>query len=183
MRSHTFLLAIGSAFIGISTLAGCSGGSKLKVVPIKGTVKYNGQPLAGASVAFVPTDEKGKTAGGMTDTQGQYTVTTMETPSKVVDGALPGSYKVMVSKLKKSSDEEFRDRVNAMTPEEIQNLSDEDKQKMGRMSGSVDPTQQPQQSGAAESAIPTKYNNADESGLTATVKAGQTEPINFDLTD
>jgi hypothetical protein len=183
MRFHSLLRVIGSLLIGSTALSGCSGGSKLKVVPIKGKVTYNGQALAGAAVAFNPQEPEGKTAGGMTDAQGEYTLTTMETPSKIADGALPGTYKVTIVKMKKSPDEEFRDRVNAMTPEEIQKLSPEEQRKMGQMAGSTDPNQQSQQAGAAESAIPVKYNTTQESGLTATVKAGQTEPIDFTLTD
>jgi hypothetical protein len=77
----------------ICLAAGCgkSGGPpKIGVVPIKGTVKLDGKPVAGADVAFVstssPTSFIGKTndagvyelqgaAGGATAIQGTYKVT------------------------------------------------------------------------------------------------------------
>jgi hypothetical protein len=186
MISHRFLpwrLTCTLAVAGLLLTAGCSGGSGLKTAKVTGKVTYNGAALSEATISFVPQAQDGKPAGGTTDQQGNYTLTTMDAGAKFAEGVLAGSYKVLITKAKKSPDEEFRERINSMTPEEMQNLSDEDKQKMGRGAGAVDPNQQPGAAAAPESAIPTKYGSLEETPLTATVAAGQSQPVNFDLTD
>lgn len=68
---------------------GCSGGGP---VAVRGTVKLDGQPLAGASVLFIAQSPGGKDATGFTDANGMFRLSTYQ-PS---DGALPGKYKVIV---------------------------------------------------------------------------------------
>ena len=68
-----------------------------KLVPVHGTVTLDGKPLADAQVQFfkqgdIPVGYPG--AGGKTDAQGKYEVFT-----GTGKGAIPGSYKVTVSKL------------------------------------------------------------------------------------
>jgi hypothetical protein len=165
--------------------SGCSGsGSSLKVVPVKGKVTYRGQPLVGASVSFNPVDRtNGRVAGGQTDANGNYTLATLEGGTKIAQGALLGDYKVIVVKTKKSPDAEFAERINTMTPEELQKLPPADKERMAKLGGgAVDPRQQ-QGNAQPDSEIPTRYNMPDESKLIATVKEGNSDPINFDLTD
>jgi len=69
--------------------AGCSRGG---MAPVKGTVKLDGQPLAGASIVFLSQDEGGRDARGATDAAGVFHLSTLEPK----DGALPGKYKVIV---------------------------------------------------------------------------------------
>jgi hypothetical protein len=69
--------------------AGCAGGA---LKPVQGTVKLDGQPLAGASVLFIAEDPAGRNATGFTDPSGTFRLSTYE-PN---DGALPGKYKVVV---------------------------------------------------------------------------------------
>jgi hypothetical protein len=61
-------------------------------VPVKGTVRYEGQPLAKASVTFLSQDAGGRDAHGSTDASGVFRLSTFDTN----DGALSGSYKVIV---------------------------------------------------------------------------------------
>ena len=65
---------------------------------VKGTVTFNGTPVEGAIVAFLPTDSSGLAAGGMTDASGNYTLTA---DNSLVAGAgtKPGKYKVTVKKV------------------------------------------------------------------------------------
>jgi hypothetical protein len=75
-------------------LAGCSSRDNLpERVPVTGTVIYQQQPVAGASVAFHP---QGSTVAAMarTDEQGRFSLMTY-TPD---DGALPGDYVVTITK-------------------------------------------------------------------------------------
>jgi len=71
---------------------GCGGPGKPKVAKVKGVVKYRGQPLANAGVAFHPAN--GRTATGQTDDNGEFTLSTFGT----ADGAIIGEHTVTVSK-------------------------------------------------------------------------------------
>jgi hypothetical protein len=76
--------------------SGCGGGGK--PVKVSGKVTLDGEPLAGASVQFMPINEKGDLAQGghpafgTTDDGGKFQLTTFNTD----DGALPGQYKLIV---------------------------------------------------------------------------------------
>jgi hypothetical protein len=61
-------------------------------VPVAGAVTYNGEPLAGAVVVFLPVDELGTLCHGETDKAGKFRVSHTGWP-----GATPGSYKVGIS--------------------------------------------------------------------------------------
>ena len=76
-------------------LPGC-GGPKVKgLVPVRGTVVYNGEPLAGASIGLTPKDfDNGARIGaGMTDANGRFELRTIGER-----GVLPGEYVVVVIK-------------------------------------------------------------------------------------
>ena len=56
-------------------LSGCTGGGDdLKIAPAGGMVKYNGGPLAGANVTFMP--DKGPLAMAVTDLKGEFKLAT-----------------------------------------------------------------------------------------------------------
>jgi hypothetical protein len=66
------------------------------LVPVTGTVKVDGQPVANASVLFVPAGEgaTGTAASATTDATGKYELVTGEEGQK---GAKPGTYRVVIS--------------------------------------------------------------------------------------
>ena len=68
---------------------GC--GETLNLTPASGKVTYQGKPVEGASVVFVP--EKGPPGTGVTDATGTYTISTNGKP-----GATPGKNQVTVAK-------------------------------------------------------------------------------------
>lgn len=68
-------------------LAGCGG-----PVPVEGKVTLDGKPLAGATVVFIP-EGGGPESGAMTEEGGEFRLVTTKT-----EGALPGVYRVTVSK-------------------------------------------------------------------------------------
>jgi hypothetical protein len=83
------LLAIGMLF----SLAGCGSST----VPVTGTVKLDGKPLAGVEVVFHPDPQRGNSgdsASGFTDDQGRYTLLTARTSAH---GAAPGYYRVVIT--------------------------------------------------------------------------------------
>lgn len=77
--------------------AGCRSKSQLPgLVPAEGTVVYNGEPLAGASVTFHPVvkDADLRGASTITDQNGKFKLMTLN-PG---DGIAPGDYVVTVVK-------------------------------------------------------------------------------------
>jgi hypothetical protein len=66
---------------------------------VVGTVLYQGEPLADATVVLTPQDETaGALALGTTDQQGQFRLQTSRGPTETYAGAAPGSYRVTISK-------------------------------------------------------------------------------------
>jgi len=74
--------------------AGCS--DKHTPIPVSGEVTLDGQPVEAATVYFYAVGDlkEGRTATGQTDKEGKFRLSTLGTN----DGALPGNYKVVVSK-------------------------------------------------------------------------------------
>jgi hypothetical protein len=75
------------------SLSGCGG---TKLVAVDAVVTLDGKPLPLATVLFVPQEgSRGRPAHGMTDIDGSLQLTT---PPEENDGALPGEYRVVVTK-------------------------------------------------------------------------------------
>ena len=79
-------------FLLASVLTGCS--SKNKPVDVEGIVLLDNEPVPDATVLFIPEGGTGQPAHGMTDENGKFQLSTF----KENDGALPGAYKVTVTK-------------------------------------------------------------------------------------
>jgi hypothetical protein len=97
-------------------LAGCWGRGPY---PVRGIVTLDGKPVAGATVVFVPDgDTEGRPATGYTAADGTFRLTTFRTD----DGALSGSYRVVVQKTvaakdKAAADQSALDRAKAKRDE------------------------------------------------------------------
>ena len=111
MLSTRFLiLAAGAAAV----LAGCGGESGPVCHPVRGQVRWNGQPLAEALVVFHPP------VGGpaiskpfaQTDSQGKFSLTTLQSG----DGAPAGEYAITVElrELRQVGEEAVRDGRNLL---------------------------------------------------------------------
>jgi hypothetical protein len=79
-------------------LGGCHRGPS--VVPVTGTISYEGKPLEGATVMFVPQGDSSGTllAFGQTDAEGRFRLRTNVGSKASHDGAVPGEYRVAISK-------------------------------------------------------------------------------------
>ncbi len=91
---------------GLLLALGCgSESTKTKLpdpVPVSGTVTYGDQPLADAMVTFSPTDTTvGQGASGLTDSSGKYVLQSSPVDGKPKPGAIPGNYKVSISRMVK----------------------------------------------------------------------------------
>jgi hypothetical protein len=84
MRAHHYF--------GLLLLIGAAGCGNSRTSPVEGVVFLDGQPLANASVHFVP-NETGRDATGTTNERGEFVMSTFNPR----DGVVPGSYKVVIS--------------------------------------------------------------------------------------
>jgi len=139
-------------FSAVILTTGCGDG-KLSTINVSGTVTFDGQPLAGATVNFSPQSSEGQPAYGVTDADGKYKLQTLLGNPDA--GTTPGEYAVTISK----------------TEKEVSTGMSEGSSKRDTSAPPPPP----------KSLIPERYGRADKSGLTATVGKESTV-INFDLT-
>jgi hypothetical protein len=85
-----------ATIVGACLLAGCGSQTAAGLLPVGGLVTLNGQPLAGATVEFHPTETNttGNGGAGVTGPDGKYTATTRRNEA----GLSPGEYRVTVSR-------------------------------------------------------------------------------------
>lgn len=140
--------------VACALLSGCGGGGPT-LTSAKGRVTYNGKPVAGASVTFMPTEQGAQVASGVTDAEGQFSLNTLGRP-----GAAQGQYQVGVVKATSQGD------TSSLTPDDMKKM--------------VDAKKKPQ----SKSEIPVKYAGPQTSGLKATVTAEASKnQFDFSLTD
>ena len=93
-------LAVTVAALAATAMAGCGDShdkwtdGRPKTVSVEGIVTYNGKPVAGAQINFVPGSPSDSAAYAVSQADGKFALTTFQTG----DGAPPGSYKVTVNK-------------------------------------------------------------------------------------
>ena len=134
-------------------MSGCSSNTGPKLVPADGTVTYQGQPVADATVLFSPTN--GPVATGMTDHDGHFTLTTTGRP-----GAVIGKAQVSITAGAPPAQSEARPKPK--TPEESQAAINAawEKQRSGQQGGD-----------APKEIIPSRYALMSTSGLEYEVQA------------
>ena len=81
----------GLAWAAMVWLTGCGGGGGAGTSAVTGTITYNGQPVKEVTVTFTPT--AGRSAMGITDNQGKFSLSTFKTG----DGAVAGTHKVTIT--------------------------------------------------------------------------------------
>lgn len=141
--------------------AGCAPAAPPKpmTVPASGKVMYKGQPVSGASVAFLG-DGKIVPALAKTNSEGRFTLTTTD-PG---DGAVPGLHQVTVTKI-----------VNTAQPAAATGVAS--------MEDAAKQAAAPPKDSGPESLLPDKYSKAATSGLSFEVKATGTNDFTIELSD
>lgn len=158
-----------SAFVGMLVAcavvaAGC-GPKGLTVYPTSGTITYKGQPVAGASVQFMPA--KGSPCIGRTDETGKYTILHGGKP-----GAPVGPCRVTVSTIVVDASMTMPPGSAEVTPGDLAKLSVES---MAKRRGPP---------AKDKSGIPAKYSSVETSGLEAVVTSDASKNVfDFDLQD
>ncbi len=162
MRTGTLVASVASVVF----LLGCSGTDKWaerlpETVEARGVVLLDGKPVEGASVVFVPVDPSGHQAYAVTDEDGEFELRAF--PAK--SGAVPGKYKVTVSKTVETGEE---------VAEELGGESETDE-------GPVDRATVKKAKQAWANALPAKYANPKTSGLTAEIPPEGTDSLRIEL--
>lgn len=152
------LVILGSLF----AVVGCGGGGGKQptLASAKGTVTYNGAPLAGATVTFLP--DKGPLAIGVTGLDGAFKLNTGALP-----GCAVGHAKVSV-RLDPPSDSSTSNTIPK--PGAGGDITEQSKQ-MAQMTMAA----QQADRGKAKSLIPDKYRDANSSGLEFTVDSSSSK--------
>lgn len=135
---------------------GCGPSDGLTVYPVQGMVTFEGEPLEGAIVVFLP-DESGRAASGRTLSDGSFQLATSGAQQS---GAMAGDYHVTIRK-------EVDVDANG-NPIDYGN-------------GDAGPASKPQTRGKTISVIPNRYGEVEKTDLTATVTKGN-NLFTFELT-
>jgi hypothetical protein len=158
----------GGLFLVVPFLLGCSSEPSVGAVPVTGTVTLDGKPVEGATISFVPDGDSSLSASGLTDASGNFRLTSVS-PG---DGAVPGKYKVTVSKLTADS----QAAPQATSQEEAMKQL-QDKMKAGGSNAFYTKAPPP-----VKETLPERYSNAATSGLQAEVKGSGENKFTFALT-
>jgi len=164
-------IGILSALLVGSSLVGCGGKSYPPTSPVTGVVTLDGKPVEGANVSFVSNDTKVQPASGTTDKDGKYSLTTFRSG----DGAMPGEYKVAVSKYFSEAGQSPYDKPAEPEETVAPKASLEDQYAAYEKAYKDAPKGPP--TGAAKqpktgNELPAKYASAGTSGISVTVKSG-----------
>ena len=157
----------------LSLSVGC--GEESPTEKVAGTVTLDGKPVEAASVTFLPDDQTtGKPAAGLTDEDGNFTLTTFAGG----DGALPGSYTIQVSKFETEDGGQNPYGDPAEKPAEPatnKKLTEEEEMALMEQGYAEDfaAQQRPAKSKPAKNLLPSKYAKTSTSGLTYTVVEGE----------
>lgn len=154
-------------------VTGCGGGTDHPdTVAVTGKIIYNGAPLPKATVTFSPEEEGGFPAFAITNAQGEFELTSFDAG----DGAVPGNYKVMVSKMTevKQGDEgsTSEDPGAAYLAMERQGFNVHSNNPGG------DNSYKPPE---PEDVIPTRYKDKSKTPLKAEVKEGADNDFEYDV--
>lgn len=136
-------------------MAGCGGSTQPGTVPVSGTVKFDGQPLEGATISFLTAEEGRSTK---TDKEGYYEFASSLKPLK---------YRVVVSKF---------EGVGGVTFDSEAGMDEGQLMAMGMS----DPTGETA-AAVAKQLIPANYSSQTNSELSFTVPEGGTQEANFEL--
>lgn len=156
MKDYSIILIVLMSTL-LSAASGCGKQSLFRTEPIDGTITLDGKPLEGASIALNPVSDEtpdAKPAYGRSDSNGKFKITAANGGLEG-RGTSIGKYKISVSKeisYSPYSDEETKERF--AKGEIVQAIF--------------------------KSAIPKKYNNSENSGLTFEVIKGK-NVLNIDL--
>lgn len=158
------LTAVPCALALMLLAAGC-GESSVELEDAGGVVTYNGSPLPGATVMFIP--EKGPIASGVTDLEGRFDLST-----GALSGAVVGKHRVAVTATKGDSSQQ----TPSVAPEREADAA-------AKMMKAFAESQKTAKDSRPKWLIPEKYGKPETSGLAYAVEKGGTNHFEIDLTN
>lgn len=170
-QSRRGFTAIMSLCMTVVSLAGC--GAKFPLVPVSGTVRMDGEPLAGAFVVFSPVEPAAgspRIATGMTDARGRFSLRTNYEPRWTGNGAVPGTHRVTLAKTVSAAD---------LPPAVYAKRLAEHRKHMRSMGIRPSPDDNVDQFGVE--LVPTKYLSTTTTPLAVEIKANGTNEFTFEL--
>jgi hypothetical protein len=138
--------------------AGCGRQPAIDTLPVEGIVTLDGQPLAGATVTFIPVQEgAGVSATGTTDSSGKYLLTAVGAGLGAEPGAgtSPGEYYIGVVKDAFPDDPEARQERDVLA--------------LQSSSGDATKPSRPKAMKVTH-VVPQKFNDPRKSGIKKTVQ-------------
>jgi hypothetical protein len=157
---HACLLALCA---GLVVLTGCGKSTRtgaIPVVPVNGTVTYQGKPVAEADITFYPKEQNIPSSFGRTDDKGAYSLTTYSSN----DGSPAGWKLISITKVK--------------APVTTESVASIDSPEYVPPPPNGFPSVAP-----PKPEIPAKYASQETSGLTANIQADGTNTVDFELKD
>jgi len=141
-------LTLSTLSIALLFLAGC-GQDGVPVVRVTGQIFYEGNAVDAANVTFIPVESDGRIASGVTNADGEFMLATQGAERS---GALPGNYRIKVSK---------HIQVDAQGNLIVQSNDPPPSFQDPNAPPPVRPINKP--------VLPAKYDNAETSGFTAEI--------------
>ncbi len=162
----------------LALVIGCQRGTggRPGTVPVAGKVTYKGKPVAGAQVTFMAKQGGARAAGGTTDPQGNYKLTTFESN----DGAVLGAHTVTISKAAPVAGGQMTGSLIPPGGAGGAGAGNEQKADYLKAMKAVG-TGTPAKSEGGEDSIPAKYADPKASGLERTVTKEGPNTFNLDL--
>jgi len=156
---RAFLSAVFLLTFLLTLTVGCGGSG---TIPVTGKILWDdGTPISGVGVRFVPLSEsEGRDALGATGANGEFTLTTFV----YNDGAKPGEYTVVLTKVEKGSLPELAPK-GLISPEEMTKRMKE-----------FNDRKPPPNSGGEREGFPSTYGNAKSSPIKWKVDSSHTKP-------
>jgi len=137
------------------TSLGCNQ-SGLETFSVTGQIIYQGTPVAGAEIGFVPQgDASLKAARGTSDENGNYQLSVYVAPDNQPQGAMAGDYKVTIQKMVVPEASKRAEYHELISNPQLQ----------------------------ARNLLPASYANVDSTPLLATVSADKKNAFDFALND
>lgn len=157
------ILSLVMAIAGISIM-GCSGSDNIPTYKVSGLVTLDGTPVEGATVTFLDVNNGPHNAVALTGADGRYELTTFESG----DGAVEGTYNIMVTKYGKEEEVSPYETGGEAAPTIEEGDADayEDAYGEAMENANASGWRPPK----TWNDMPTKYAAATTSGLTYTVK-------------
>jgi hypothetical protein len=160
-----FSLCLTLCFLGLTI--GCSKSENLRSVT--GIVTYQGAPLEGAIVSFIPDSSDGLPGSGITNANGQFEIL----PGRAgLKGLKPGSYKVTVVKKEKSAPGK-----KTLSPAQRSKLSKEEREKLEQAEQNQEDVPAP------KNTLPKKYGNPKTTPLEFSVENKSDNHFSLELKD